>query len=232
MKFGVNMFYRPLCSVIFGTFFLSGALHASEMIEIAPFRVAGYTDKFAKGFDVNIQMKIMGSGQFTKATMTIQQLPGKPTKRLGGDWIGVSLTGRTVIEKEKLAVRYLDLYDEKTLQLQYSIDLSDQSISSYQWTNVPKSMWLGQKIKVGAVVEKDSSGKTLASGDVDFILSRVGDGFEFCTVEIVKNTESKEVEITKDCDLFDSSKRIVGTSIEVKLGSQSITTGTGKVQVN
>ena len=225
------MFYRPLFSTMFGTLFLSGALNASEMIEIAPLGVAGYTENFSKGFDVNIQMKMARSGQVAKAKMTIQQLPGKPEKRLGGDWIGVNLTGSIFINKEKFDVRYLDLYDQRTFRLQHSIDLSEQSISSYQWTNVPESMWVGQKIKVGTVVEKDSSGKTLSSGDVDFVLSRVGDGFEFCTLKIVKNTESKEQEITKDCDLFDSSKRIVGTTIEVKLGSQWITSGAGKIRV-
>jgi hypothetical protein len=226
------MFHRSLCSAILGIVFLGGSpLHASEMIEIAPFRVSGYTKGFTKGFDVSVEMKMMEAGQIAKATMTIQQLPGKPTKKLGGDWIGVPLAGSMMIEKEKLDVRFLDLYEPTTLQLKHSIDLSDESMSSYEWTSVPRSMRLGQKLKVGTVTEKDSSGKTLSSGDVEFILSKFNDGFEFCTLETVKNIESKEQEITKDCDRFDSNKRIVSTSIEVKLGPQSITSGTGKIRV-
>jgi hypothetical protein len=225
------MFYKSLCSVFFGTFFLSGSLHASEMIEIAPFRVAGYTNGFTKGFDVSVEMRMMEAGQVTRFMMTIRQLPGKPTKRLGNDWLGVPLSGSVVLEREKIDVSSLDLYDSYTLQLQHSIDLSDDSMSSYQWANVPTSMRLGQRLKVGTVTEKDSSGKTLSSGDIDFVLSKFGDGFEFCTIETVKNIESKELEMTKDYDRFDSSKRIVGTSIEVKLGPRSITTGTGKIRV-
>jgi hypothetical protein len=136
-----------------------------------------------------------------------------------------------MIEKEKIDVRWLDLYDLNTLRLHHSVDLSDESITSYEWTNVPISMQVGQKLKVGTVMEKDSSGKTLSSGDVEFILSKRNGILEFCTLETVRNIESKEQEITKECDLFDSSKRIVGTSIEIKLGPQLSTTGLGKIRV-
>ena len=149
---------------------------------------------------------------------------------MGKDWLGVPLTGSVLAEKEKLDLRFLDLYDSKTLQLQHSIDLSNETTTSYQWTNVPRSMRLGQRLRVGTVMEKDLSGKILSTGDVEFFLSKFGDGFEFCTIEISKNEESKEQEMTKDCDRFDSNKRIVGTSIEVNLGSQSVTTATGKIR--
>lgn len=190
----------------------------------------GYTKSFTKGFDASVEIKIMEDDRVTNATFLAEMLPGKPTRKFGGDWLGVPFSGSMMIEKEKIDVRFLELYDLNTLRLHHSVDLSDESVTSYQWTNVPISMRVGQKLKVGTVMERDSSGKTLSSGDVEFILSKLSGILEFCTLETVRDIESKEQEITKDCDLFDSNKRIVGTSVQIKLGPQSTTTGIGKIR--
>ena len=63
--------------------------------------------------------------------MNVQQGTGKPTKRFGQEWIGVPLTGSMVIKKEKIEVRFLQLYDPRTKQLQHSIDLSDEIYAAW-----------------------------------------------------------------------------------------------------
>ncbi|CAM8634163.1 hypothetical protein MCEMIE11_00728 [Burkholderiales bacterium] len=223
--------FSPLRSIFLAGFFsLSASLQANTLVDISPFQVASYTNSFTKGFDLRVDMQISDSGQVTNAAMNIQQSIGKSTKRFGQDWIGVQLTGDMVIQAEKMEVRFLDLYDPKTKQLRHSIDLSDDTVTSYQWVNVPTSMQPGQRLKVGTLTEKDKSGKIILMGDVEFLLAKVSSGFEFCTIETSNNLESKEREMTKDCDQFDSNKKITGSAIEVRLGTQSTTTGTGKIR--
>ena len=225
------MFRRLRSILLMGVFSLSAPLHADPLLDISLFQVASYTNGFSRGFDLKVDMQISDSGQVTNAVMNLQQGTGKPTKRFGQEWIGVPLTGSMVIKKEKIEVRFLHLYDLRTKQFQYSIDLSDETVTSYQWTNVPRSMQLGQKVKVGAVTEKDQAGKPISSGDVEFLLAKVGNGFEFCTIETTKNFETKEQEMTRDCDQFDSSKKIIRSAIEIRLGTQSVITGTGKIRL-
>jgi hypothetical protein len=225
------MYRRSLSGVILGALFLVGSLNASEMIEITPFTAAHYTNSFTRGLDGNLEVKVSEAGQVKKARMTIQQFPGKPTKRFGSDWLGVTSAGIMISGEEKIDVRFLDLYDPKSLQIQHSIDLSDDSVSSYQWTKFPSSIRSGQKVKVGNLIQKDSSGKTLSSGDVEFILSKLSDGFEFCTIETMIGTKTKGKEINKECIRFDSSRRIIDASIWIKSGPDSITTGSGKISI-
>lgn len=222
----------PLRSILLiSVFSLSGSLHAGPVVDIGVFQVANYTNGFSRGFDLRVDMQISDSGQVTKAVMNIQQGTGKPTKRFGQDWTGVQVTGDTIIREEKMEVRFLDLYNPKTKLLQHSIDLDGETVTSYQWINPPKSMQAGQKLKVATVSEKDQTGKTVLSGDVEFLLAKAAKGFEFCTIETTKNTDTSEREIVKTCEQFDSNKKITGLAYEVRLGSHSVTTGTGKIRL-
>jgi hypothetical protein len=226
------MFGRLRSILLMGVFSLSAPLHADPLPDISLFQVASYTNGFSRGFDLKVDMQISDSGQVTKAVMNIQQGTGQPTKRFGQEWIGVPLTGSMVIQKEKIEVRILDLYDPKTKQLQHSIDLSDVTVTSYQWVNIPKSMQPGQKVKVGSVIQTDQAGKPISSGDVEFSLAKVASGFEFCKIETTRNIETKELDMTRDCDQFDSRKNIIGSAFELRLGTQSVASGAGKIRVN
>jgi hypothetical protein len=210
---------------------LNGPLHAGPVVDIGAFQVATYTNGFSRGFDLKVDMQIADSGQVTKAVMNIQQGTGKPTKKFGQDWIGVQVTGDTIIREEKMELRFLDLYDSKTKLLQHSIDLDDETVTSYRWMDPPQSMQAGQRLKVATVSEKDQTGKIILSGDVEFLLVKAVQGFEFCTIETTKNADTSEREITKTCEQFDSNRKITGVAFEVRLGSQSITTGTGKIRL-
>jgi hypothetical protein len=208
-----------------------GPLHANTSIEISPFLVTGYTDGFKRGFESKLEFKLLEAGEITKGVMLVQQAEGKGRKLFGQDWISVASTARTVIKGEKLEIRTLDLYDTKTHLKVHSIDLRDESVTTYQWSSPLKSMLPGQRTKVGTVIEKDRAGKVVSNGVVEFLLTKRVGGFEFCTIETNKKSGTTEVEIVKDCDHFDDKKNITHYLIEIKTGTQSVMTGSGNIRI-
>lgn len=215
--------------LLVGTLCLSNQLHANTLFDISSFQVDGYTKNFTKEFDIKMDLIIQDSGKITEIVGFINQSTAKTTNKFGQSWIGVFLTGQFVIEDEKIHQSFLLLYDPKTKRLHHLIDSNDGTMSSYEWKNVPKYMQDGERIKVGIVNEKDPDGKIILVGDVEFQFSKDNNGFEFCTIETNNNLETKQQEITKECDQFDFMKKIVGVKVEVMLGDYSTTTGTGKI---
>lgn len=218
------------------TFFLvlhvfATPLHANPSIDITPFLATSYTDGFRRAFDLKLDFQLLEAGQVTKGVMNIQHAEGRAVSFLGQEWIGVEQTGETVINGDKSVIRILLLYDPRTKLQGHSIDLSDESVTTYQWASNPRSLPVGRRTKVGTVIEKDKSGRVVSSGEFDLLVTRLGTGFQICTIETSKKMETSEIETLKDCGQFDAKKQITHSLIELRTGTQSVLTGAGRIRI-
>lgn len=211
--------------------FMASSVLGSSQLEILPFTNAGYTSNFSKSFEAEIDMKFSEANEVIDSKMNLKQSPGTHAKLFEKDWISVSLNGDVFIEKEQTQLNFIDYYHPVTKHLHYSIDLSDKTITTYEWTNFPKYLRVGQRVRVGVVNERTESGKLTSYGDVDVSLNKTSQGFEFCTIEMSINVESKESSLLKDCDEFDHSKNIIGANFEMKTAGKNVARAKVKIKI-
>jgi len=226
------MFSLKKISALAICLFMASSVSASSQFEIRPFTNHGYTSNFSKGLDIELDMKISEFDQVIYSKLNLKQSPGMHVKLFEKDWISVSLNGNMFIDKEQTKLNFIDYYHPVTKLLHYTIDLGDKSITTYEWTNFPKYLRIGQRMRVGSVNERTESGQLTSYGNVDILLSKLPQGFEFCTIEISFDVESKENSFLKDCDEFDLNKNITGTNIEIKVENKTIAKARGRVKIN
>ncbi len=218
-------------SAIAISLFIVSSVSASSQFEILPFTNAGYTSNFSKSFEIEFDMKISEADQVVDLKLNLKQSPGTHAKLFEKDWIRVSLSGDMFIEKEQTQLNFIDYYHPVTKLLHYSIDLSDKSITTYEWATFPKYLRIGERARVGTVNERTESGKLTSYGNVDIFLNKTPQGFEFCTIEMSLNVESKETSLIKDCDEFDLNKNIIGINVEKKTADKTVAKAKGRIKI-
>lgn len=218
-------------SAIAISLFIANSVSASTQLEILPFTNAGYTSNFSKSFEVEFDMQISEANQVIDSKINLKQSPGIHAKLFEKDWISVSLNGDVFIEKEQTQLNFIDYYHPVTKLLHHTIDLGDKSITTYEWATFPKYLRIGQRLRVGTVNERTESGKLTSYGDVDILLNKTPQGFEFCTIEMSFKVESKESSLLKDCDEFDLNKNIIGANIEIKTAGKTVARAKGKIKI-
>lgn len=218
-------------SAIAISLFVASSVSASSQLEILPFTNAGYTSNFAKSFEIEFDMKISEADQVIDSKLNLKQSPGTHAKLFEKDWISVSLKGDMFIEKEQTQLNFIDYYHPVTKLLHYTIDLNDKTITTYQWANFPKYLRIGERARVGTVNERTESGELTSYGNVDIFLNKTLQGFEFCTIEMSLDIESKENSLLKDCDEFDLNKNIIGTNVEVKTAGKTVAKAKGRIKI-
>lgn len=201
-------------------------------IEIKDFFVSSYTDRFTRGLQVNLRLQMKSEGKKLPSTVVLSQDTGAATRRFDREWIGVVQQGYMLIADEKTPLSVLNLFDPTTLRLIHTIDMNDLSITSYEWIDIPKTMRLGETKTVGRVREQSSEDKPIAQGIVQFKLSKIKSGYEFCTIEKTIELDSKDRNIVRDCDLFDANKKIIGSRLVMNLGKSLKSSGRGEIIIN
>ena len=79
-------------------------------------------------------------------------------------------------------------------------------------------MTLGELLEVGSFTEKGNSGKLIGIGNMSYKLVRLENGFEFCQIDSGKDLETGDNELVEDCEQFSPDKKLIGSSVKVKLG--------------
>ena len=202
------------------------------VVEIKDFYISSYTNSFTRGLEINLRMQMKSDGKKTSSELVLFQDRGAATRRFDSEWVGVAQYGHMLIGDEKTPLSILNLFDPASLRLIHSIDMEDLSITSYEWTNVPKSMRLGETITVGRVSERSPDDRLTSQGIVQFRLRKTRLGYEFCTIENATELESKEKNIVRDCDLFDVNKKLIGNRLEMLLGKSLRFSGRGEIKIN
>jgi hypothetical protein len=221
--------------IVFGyfTLFFSFNINAQsfDLIEINPFLKAGYTANFIKSVDISIELLTVNAGEKSNGKVALSQSPGKIIKKYGKEWISVDSSGVVKIGADESDVRAMELYHPKSRRLEYTIYFEDDSVEQIRWRNIPKAMRLGETKLVGNVTTKAKGGELMSSGSVTYKLDKAQDGYIFCTIQTTIEVATKEQSISKECDLFDRSRNINGTFLEVRVGNNHISSGYGKVQL-
>lgn len=197
---------------------------------IEPFRPHSYTSGFTKGLEYEFELSgkdgyILLSGQAKNL-----QEAGRKISRFKKDWIGVTYKGFVKLNEEKMDTNDIFLYDIKTNLKKYSIDLNDGEITHYVWRKIPDKMKSEQVIVVAQLSKRGKDGKIFERGTLEWSLVAAPTGYEFCQIEKTIMLKTKEENVWRDCDIFDTSRRIVGGYIEATLGKSIKITGGGPVK--
>jgi len=198
---------------------------------IEPFRPHSYTSGFTKGLEYEIELSGRSENIEMSGQATFSQDIGRKISRFGREWIGVNYKGFFKLDEEIIDVNGIDLYDIKTNLKTYSIDVNDGEITQYVWRKIPEKMKSEQVIEVAQLSKRDKGGKILERGTVEWSLVAAPTGYEFCQIEKTIELKTKEESVSRDCDVFDTSKRIVGGYIEVTFEKNIKISGGGPVKL-
>ncbi len=210
-----------------------GAGYAQTETEhlIEPFRPHSYTSGFTKGFDYEIELSGKSENILMSGQLTYAQDAGKKVSRFGKEWTGVTYKGFLKLNDEKIDVNGIDLYDTKTNLKTYSIDVNDGEITHYVWRKIPEKMKSDQVIAVAQLTKRGKDGKIIEKGIVEWSLVAAPTGYEFCHIEKTTELKTKEQSVSRDCDVFDTSRRIVGGYIEITIDKSLKISGGGPVRL-
>ena len=198
---------------------------------IEPFRPHGYTSGFTKGLEYEIELSGKSENFVVNGQSTYVQDVGKKISRFGKEWTGVTYKGFLKFNEEKIDINGIDLYDIKTNLKTYSIDANDGEITKYVWLKIPEKMKSEQVITVAQFSKRDKGRKTIEKGTVEWRLVVAPTGYEFCQIEKTIELKTKEESESRDCDVFDTSKRIVGGYIEITIDKTLKISGSGPVKL-
>jgi hypothetical protein len=198
---------------------------------IEPFRPHGYTSGFTKGLEYEIELSGKSENFVVNGQWTYVQDVGKKISRFGKEWTGVTYKGFFKFNEEKIDINGIDLYDIKTNLKTYSIDTNDGEITQYVWRKFPEKMKSEQVATVAQFSKRNKSGKTIGQGTVEWSLVAAPTGYEFCEIEKTIDLKTKEESESRDCDVFDTSKRIVGGYIEITIDKTLKISGSGPVKL-
>ena len=177
---------------------------------IEPFRPHGYTRGFTKELECEIELSGKTGSIVMSGQSTYVQDVGKKISRFGREWTGVTYKGLLRFNEEKIDINGIDLYDIKTNLKTYAIDANDGEITQYVWRRIPEKLKSEQVITVAQFSKRNKSGKTIERGTVEWSLIVAPTGYEFCQIEKTIELKTEEEYESRDCDVFDTSKRIVG----------------------
>lgn len=198
---------------------------------IDPFRPHGYTSGFTKGLEYEIELSGKSESIVMNGQSTYVQDAGKKISRFGKEWTGVTYKGFLKFNEEKIDINGIDLYDIKTNLKAFSIDANDGEVTQYVWRKIPEKMKSEQVITVAQFSKRNKSGKTIEKGTVEWSLVVATTGYEFCQIEKTIELKTKEESESRDCDVFDTSKRIVGGYIEITFDKTLKISGSGPVKL-
>lgn len=215
--------------LLFALFSLSA--QAEIQVDISPFLIKNYSDNFIKKFKISYDIEIIEKGEVINGKMVTKISNGKVITKFNQDWLGISTSAQMVLKNEKLSTNLLDLYDLKSKDLSYTIDLEDSEITKYEWNKKPKFMKSGQILSTGKSATKAANGKVVSIGEIFYKFSVLREGYEFCTIEHETELESKFKNVSADCDLFDKNKKFVGNKVEIVIAEQYTLKGLGTVEI-
>lgn len=198
---------------------------------IEQFRLHSYTNTFTRGLEHSFEL----SGQSEKLVVNGQAIytqdVGRKINRFGKEWTGVPYKGILKFNDEKIKVNGIDLYDIKTNLKIYSIDLNDGEIVHYIWLKIPEKMKNGEAIDVARFTKRGKNGKVLENGTLEWNLIVAPTGYEFCYVEKSIELKTKKESVSRECDVFDSSQKIVGGYLEMMIEAGLKISGGGPVKL-
>lgn len=198
---------------------------------IEPFRPHSYTSGFTKGFDYEIELSGKNENIVMSGQSTYAQDAGKKVSRFGKEWTGVTYKGFLKLNDAKINLNGIDLYDTKTNLKTYSIDVIDGEITHYVWRKIPEKMKSDQVIAVAQLTKRSKDGKIIEKGMVEWSFVAAPTGYEFCHIEKTTELKIKEESVSRDCDVFDTSRRIVGGYIEITIDKGLKISGGGPVRL-
>ena len=88
-----------------------------------------------------------------------------------------------------------------------------------------------QVIAVAQLTKRGKDGKIIEKGIVEWSLVAAPTGYEFCHIEKTTELKTKEQSVSRDCDVFDTSRRIVGGYIEITIDKGLKISGGGPVRL-
>lgn len=225
-------FIKPLKLFILFLSVHSGISNANNQIDVTPFYAKNYSNNFTNKYNISFDIEWTEKTVTSKGKMFGKVSNGKEVMKFKQSWIGVLMTGDVIFGDEKSSSTMLDLYDTKTKLLAYSIDLEDEETTKYEWKKLPKLMKSGHSLKTGKTKKTTQDGKLISTSEISYKLKAVNQGYEFCTIEQEIVLESKEKNITTECDVFDSKKNIVGHNIDIMVGNQYVLRAIGRVEID
>jgi hypothetical protein len=206
-------------------------LCAATQIDITPFYFSNYSNNFSSKFRFIFDLEIHDKETIYNGTILVNINNGKPINLFGKDWISVLYESETIANNEKVSLKMMDLYDLKTKNIAFTIDLNDDEITKYDWLKQPKLMKPGESVTVGKSIKRSTDKKIISSSEISYRLSVIPQGFEFCTIDKEIHLASKDNSVISDCDLFDKQKKLIGNRLEIKTNNRLTLKGAGKVEI-
>jgi hypothetical protein len=198
---------------------------------IEPFRLHSYTAGFTKGLEYSFELSGQNENIVMNGQYTYTQDVGRKVSRFGKEWIGVSHKGLFKYNEEKNNVNGIDLYDIGTKSKIYSIDNNDGEINQYVWGKIPEKMKSGETIVVARFSKRGKDKKVRGTGSVEWSFTAAPTGYEFCQIEKTIELKRKEESESRDCEIFDSTRKIVGGYIEIMIEKSLQISGGGPIKL-
>jgi hypothetical protein len=212
-------------------FFPLGYCQTVGDFEIEQFRVNGYTNDFKKGLEYDFELSGKIENIVLNGKVSLVQKIGVMTHRFGKEWVGVKYNFSMNFNEVKINVNGVDLYDKKRNLKNYSIDEIDGEITQYFWDKVPKIMKNGETAAVGRFSKRSKNGKIFENGTLTWNFIAAPTGYEFCEIEKSIDVKSKEKSAVRSCDIFDKSRQLVGSYLEIILEDGTEISGSGPVRL-
>ncbi len=206
-------------------------LYATNQIDVTPFYFSNYSENFSKKFKFLLDAEIYENGNMERAKILFVIENGHAVKQFDKNWIGVTNLIQIAVKDQNVSLKIIDLYDEKTKRIAFTVDMDDGEITKYEWIKQPKSMKPDESIVVGKSIKRSSEQKVISTSEISYKLVKRAQGYEFCSIDKEIEFESKNQNITYDCDLFDQQKRIIGNRIEAITNKQLTLKGMGRVEI-
>lgn len=203
----------------------------ASTVDVAPYMPPAYTENFSRSVEFLATGKADGPTGAVKAVVSGTQKPGSRTNRFDREWIGVQSTGLLMFGDEKFDTAQLNLFDPKSGQQAYMIDLDDDSTTHYEWLAIPVRLTLGEAVNVGKLTAVTKENKLAAVGLLWLRATETKAGLEFCQIETVIEAEMWSKRVSEDCLIFDKARKPIASRASVETDGKKILEVSGPIKV-
>lgn len=205
----------------------------SDEIEITQIRYFATTNGFKNGVTHNLSGYVISSGGLRlNHKSTVSSKPGVRQNRFGRTWIAVSWQIKGKVGDEFFQNKLVQLYDERSQELTWVIDMDDGAISEYRNIQPRTKLKLSELHKISDVQKHSKEGLLISRGSLFWQVKKLNNGIEFCWIEKdISRGKADEETSTADCDLFDDNMKPISNRILSRVNGEIVFSASGTFEI-
>jgi hypothetical protein len=201
---------------------------ADALISLHKYFIFESTKGFERRFLNDFKGYTQINGKKVPLQLSMDGSRGDYLNKFGKNWVRVHRAVSGKNDNEPISFSLTLLFDPSSKMLVHIISNEDGGITSYEWEKIPRMVKVDNLFRAGKVLEKDSAGKTVSSGTVDFLIKRIGSNVQFCQIENTRShVEKNSVSKSTECNLFQTDGQPISSSVEIILDQSVITAAEG-----